>query len=211
MLYWKDDDDLEYCKFYGDGRYRPTRGRAPHRKKSPYAVPRYLSLTPRLQRLYSLRATAEHMKWHATHMTAEGSICHPSDVEAWKHFDRMYPDFVEEPRNVRLGLCIDGFAPQGQYGRTYSCWLVIITPYNLPTGMCMSSKYMFFTMVIPSPSNPKRLIDVYLEPLIEELLQLWHVGVRTYDHTTDQAFMMRAALMWIMNDHRGYGMSDLYG
>ncbi|KAL0420773.1 UNVERIFIED_CONTAM: hypothetical protein Slati_3100200 [Sesamum latifolium] len=91
----------------------------------------------------------------------------------------MYHDFAEELHNIRLGLCTDDFAPHGQYGRTYSCCPVIITPYNLPPGMCMSFEYMFLMMVIPSPSNPKRLIDVYLEPLIEELLQLWHVGVRT--------------------------------
>ncbi|KAL0307339.1 UNVERIFIED_CONTAM: hypothetical protein Sradi_6151200, partial [Sesamum radiatum] len=112
-----------------------------------------------------------------------------------------------EPRNVRLGLCIDGFAPHGQYGRTYSYWPVIITPYNLPPGMCMSSEYMFLTMVIPGLSNPKRLIDVYLDRLIEELLQLWHVGVRTYDHATDRAFMMQAALMWTVNHLPAYGMA----
>ncbi|KAL0304838.1 UNVERIFIED_CONTAM: hypothetical protein Scaly_3007100 [Sesamum calycinum] len=33
-------------------------------------------------------------------------MCHQSDVEMWKYFDRMHPDFAEEPRNVRLGLCI---------------------------------------------------------------------------------------------------------
>ncbi|CAK8543131.1 unnamed protein product [Lathyrus sativus] len=33
---------------------------------------------------------------------------HPSDGEAWKHFDRVYSDFVVEPRNVRLGLCSGG-------------------------------------------------------------------------------------------------------
>ncbi|KAL0296174.1 UNVERIFIED_CONTAM: hypothetical protein Sradi_6669500 [Sesamum radiatum] len=81
MLYWKDDIDLEYCKFCGDGRYKPARGRDPHKKKSLYAVLKYLPLTPRLQRLYSSRATAEHMTWHATHQTAEGSMCHPSDAE----------------------------------------------------------------------------------------------------------------------------------
>ncbi|KAL0423495.1 UNVERIFIED_CONTAM: hypothetical protein Sradi_0884300 [Sesamum radiatum] len=63
-------------------------------------------------------------------------------------------------------------------------------------------------MVIPSHSNPKRLIDVYLEPLIKELLQLWHVGVRTYDHDTDWVFMMRAALMWTVNDLPAYGMAS---
>ncbi|KAL0433738.1 UNVERIFIED_CONTAM: hypothetical protein Slati_2708100 [Sesamum latifolium] len=52
MLYWKDNVDLEYCKFCGDARYKPTQGRDPHRKKSPYVDLRYLPLTPRLQRLY---------------------------------------------------------------------------------------------------------------------------------------------------------------
>ncbi|KAL0392961.1 UNVERIFIED_CONTAM: hypothetical protein Sradi_2518900 [Sesamum radiatum] len=63
-------------------------------------------------------------------------------------------------------------------------------------------------MVIPGPSNPKHLIDVYLEPLIEELLQLWHVGVRMYDHATDRAFMIRAALMWTVNDLPAYGIAS---
>ncbi|KAK4406464.1 hypothetical protein Sango_0652900 [Sesamum angolense] len=128
MLYWKDDVDLEYCKFCGDTRNKPSRGRDLHQKKSPHDVLRYLPITPHLQRLYSSRATAEHMTWHATHQTEEGSMYNPSDAEAWKHFDQMYPDFAEELRNVRLGLYAVGFGPH------------------------------------------------------EELLQLWHVGVRMYDH-----------------------------
>ncbi|KAL0325042.1 UNVERIFIED_CONTAM: hypothetical protein Sradi_5073500 [Sesamum radiatum] len=76
--------------------------------------------------------------------------------------------------------------------------------------MCMKSEYMFLTMVIPGPSNPKRLIDVYLQPLIDDLLQLWHVGVRTHDHATNQAFMMRAALMWTVNDLPAYGMASAW-
>ncbi|KAL0445970.1 UNVERIFIED_CONTAM: hypothetical protein Slati_1724900 [Sesamum latifolium] len=119
------------------------------------------------------------MTWYANHQTDEGSMCHPSDAEAWRHFDRTHPDFLAELHNVRLGLCTDGFAPHGQYGCTYSCWPVILTPYNLPPKMCMSSEYMFLMMVIPGPSNPKCLIDIYLEPLIEELQNLWHVVIVT--------------------------------
>ncbi|KAL0283510.1 UNVERIFIED_CONTAM: hypothetical protein Sangu_2885600 [Sesamum angustifolium] len=146
---------------------------------------------------------------------------YPSDVEAWNHFHWMYPDSAEEPHNVWLGLYTDGFTPHGQYNRTYSCRSVIITPYNLSLGMCISSEYMFLTMAIPAPSNPKCLIDMYLESLIEELLQMWHMGVRTYDHATDRAFMMRATSIWNVNDlpayrmafgyHGGYGMFGLYG
>ncbi|KAL0288358.1 UNVERIFIED_CONTAM: hypothetical protein Scaly_2733400 [Sesamum calycinum] len=63
-------------------------------------------------------------------------------------------------------------------------------------------------MVIPGPFNPKHLIDVYLESLIEELLQLWHVGARTYDHATDRPFIMRTVLMWAVNDLPAYGMAS---
>ncbi|KAL0451415.1 UNVERIFIED_CONTAM: hypothetical protein Slati_1119600 [Sesamum latifolium] len=135
-------------------------------------------------------------------------MCHPSNAEAWRHFDQMYPDFAEESRNVQLGFCTNDFASHGQYSRIYSCWPIIITPYNLSPGMCMSSEYMFLMMVILGPSNPKHLIDVYLDPLIEEMLQLWHVDVRTYDHATDNEFIMRAALMWTVNDLPAYGMAS---
>ncbi|KAL0427602.1 UNVERIFIED_CONTAM: hypothetical protein Slati_2935000 [Sesamum latifolium] len=83
-------------------RYKPTRERNPNRKKTPYAILRYLALTPPLQRLYASEATAEQMTWHANHQKDEGSMCHSSDAEAWRHFDMTYPDFVAEPHNARL-------------------------------------------------------------------------------------------------------------
>ncbi|KAL0292430.1 UNVERIFIED_CONTAM: hypothetical protein Scaly_2590300 [Sesamum calycinum] len=159
-----------------------------------------------VEKIYA--STAEHMTWHACHQTTEGSMCHPSNTEAWRHFDQSYPNFAMEPRNVRLALCTNGFTPHGQYGRTYSCWLVILTPYILPPRMCMKPEYMFLTIVIPGPSNPKRRIDVYLEPLIEELLQFLHIGVLMHDHATNQRFMMRAVLMWTVNNLPIYGMAS---
>ncbi|KAK4407769.1 hypothetical protein Sango_0357900 [Sesamum angolense] len=61
-----------------------------------------MPLTPHLQRLYTSKAITEQLTWHTNHQIKEGSICHPSDAEAYKHFDRTYPDFTTEPRNVRL-------------------------------------------------------------------------------------------------------------
>ncbi|KAL0400271.1 UNVERIFIED_CONTAM: hypothetical protein Sradi_2370400 [Sesamum radiatum] len=100
----KDDIDLDYCKFCEEARYKPTRERNPNCKKIPYAILRYLPLTPRLQRLCASKATAEQIMWHANHQTKEGSIWHPSDVEAWRHFDPTYLDFAAEHRNVRLAF-----------------------------------------------------------------------------------------------------------
>ncbi|WMV54577.1 hypothetical protein MTR67_047962 [Solanum verrucosum] len=56
------------------------------------------------------------------------------------------------------------------------------------------------------PRNPKSLIDVYLQPLIDELKQLWIEGVLIYDISTKQNFVMRASLMWTINDFPAYRM-----
>ncbi|CAH9075324.1 unnamed protein product, partial [Cuscuta epithymum] len=131
---------------------------------------------------------------------------HASDSEAWKHIDNIYPDFASDPRNVRLGLCSDGFAAHGQYGASYSCWPVILTTYNLPPGMCMKSPYMFLSLIIPGPMCPKKKIDVYLQPLIDELKHLWDEGSITYDVAKNEMFSMRAILMWTISDFPAYGM-----
>ena len=82
---------------------------------------------------------------------------------------------------------------------------MIVTPYNLPPEMCMSKSYMFLSCLIPRPSNLKASIDVCLEPLIDDLRKLW-VGILTYDVSRKQNFMMRACLMWTINDFLAYGM-----
>ena len=56
------------------------------------------------------------------------------------------------------------------------------------------------------PKNPKNKIDVYLQPLVEDLKKLWDVGIETYDISTGQTFQMNAALMWTINDFSAYRM-----
>ncbi|GAU18184.1 hypothetical protein TSUD_248850 [Trifolium subterraneum] len=57
----------------------------------------------------------------------------------------------------------------------------------------------------PRPSNPTDGIDVYLQPLIDDLKRLW-IGELTYDIARKENFTMRAALMWTINDFPAYGM-----
>ena len=67
------------------------------------------------------------MRWHRENMREPGYLSYPSDGEAWKHFDEIYPEFAMDPRNVRLGLRAYGFAPFDKTGKNYSCWPVILT------------------------------------------------------------------------------------
>ncbi|XP_070034605.1 uncharacterized protein [Nicotiana tomentosiformis] len=202
MLYYKGDTDLESYKFCEKSRFK----RLSSRKKAAVKSTHYLPLIHRLKRLYASMSSAPHMRWHYKNRRPPGVMCHPSDGEAWKNFYRTYPDYASEPRNVLLGLCADGFTPFSVSATPYSCWPIFITPYNLPPKMCMTSPYICLNCVIPGPRNPKSLIDVYLQPLIDELKQLWYDGVVTYDISTKQNFNLRANLMWIINDFSAYGM-----
>ena len=66
---------------------------------------------------------------------------------------------------------------------------------------------MFLMVLIQGDRYPGMKIDVYLQPLIDELKSLWDVGLTdTYDVASKTYFDMRAALLWTVNDFPAYGM-----
>ncbi|GJS20891.1 transposon-like protein [Tanacetum coccineum] len=148
------------------------------------------------------KETDQYMTWHHENRREPSVLSHPSDEETWKNFNKRHPLFAAKPRNVRLSLCTDGFTPFGMPYTTYSCCPVIMTPYNLPPWMCMKIPYMFWTLIILGPHSSKNNIDVFLEPLIDELIQLWDDGVDTYDAFRENKFKLKATLMWTLNDFR---------
>jgi len=204
MIYYLENAELTECMTCGHSRYKPRTDMG--KNLMAYKKLRYFLITPRLQRLFMSLRTVEHMTWHQSHNTVDGVIVHPFDSEAWKHFNNVHPHFSAESRNVRLGLCTNRFNVFGSFAAPYSCWLVILTVYNLSSGMCMRLEFMFLSIVIPGLSSPSRNIGVCLRPLIDELAQLWSSRALTYDISRKQNFLMRAALMWTINDFPAYGM-----
>ena len=63
---------------------------------------------------------------------------------------------------------------------------------------------MFLTLFIPRPKKPGNDIDVYLQPLIDELNMLWETGTTTFDCSGKSNFQMKAALLWTINDFPAY-------
>jgi len=89
---------------------------------------------------------------------------------------------------VRVGLCVDGFIPYGHSAHPYSCWLVIVTPYNLFPRLCLKKEFLFLTAIISGSSNPKNKIDVFLHPLIDKVKLFYHKEVLTYDIFNKEQF-----------------------
>ena len=82
-----------------------------------------------------------------------------------------------------------------------SMWPVVMTAYNLPSWL--------LTLLIPSPNAPKKDIDVFLRPLVDELKKLWDEGVVVRDAASKTSFWMWVVLLMTVNDFPA--RSSLFG
>ncbi|KAL3810174.1 hypothetical protein ACJIZ3_000048 [Penstemon smallii] len=213
MLYWGVNESKTRCETCDEPRWlKPEPVQAEHgvpskkskkEKNVPAKVLWYFPLKPRLQRLFMNSKTASLMKWHDEERTNDGFMRHPADSPAWHTFDYHHPDFAKDSRNVRLGLATDGFNPFKTMNVAHSTWPVILMPYNLPPGECMKKSYFMLSLFILGPTEPGNNLDIYLQPLIAELKELFEVGVRTYDASSKTNFQMRAAILWTISDFPG--------
>ncbi|KAF7153203.1 hypothetical protein RHSIM_Rhsim01G0080000 [Rhododendron simsii] len=208
MLFRNEHANLDACVVCGESRWKVTITRSKtgkkRGKKRAAKQMRYIPLKSKLRRFFTSFETAMLMSWHADGRTNDGVRRHPADAPAWKEFDRRHVRFASDIRNIRLGLASDGFNPYGTMSITHSTWPVVLVVYNLPPWLCMKQSFFILSLVIDGPKGPSDKIDVYLQPLIEELLELWNEGELTFDASTNQMFQMHVALMWTINDFPAY-------
>lgn len=202
VLFDKKFKNLDHCPVCHESRY--VDGDVV--RKIPRKVLRYFPLTPRLKRLYMSPNIAKEMRWHQERKVTDGHLRHPADGKAWQDFDKKHVDFALEPRNVRLGLSTDGFNPFGAAALSHSTWPVVVIPYNLPPSMCMKKEFNILTLLISGPKSPGKCLDVFMQPLIDELNILWDEGVVTFDRHDRTTFNMKAAVIQTISDFPGLGM-----
>lgn len=97
---------------------------------------------------------------------------HHVDSLTWKQMDDKYPSFTAEERIVQLGLSTDGFNLLNMKNTNYSCWPVLLVNYNMAPHVCMKKEKIMFTLLISGPQQPNNSIDIYFEPLVEDLNHL---------------------------------------
>lgn len=85
----------------------------------------------------------------------------------------------EEGRLV-FSLNMDGFNPRGnrEAGKKVSIGGIYMICYNLPPSLRYKMENVYLVGVIPGPNAPSdHEINYFLEPLIDEMLELWKHGV----------------------------------
>ena len=202
VLYQGDLSNLQTCPKCGVNRYRQDL----QGTNVPCKVLRYFPLIPRLRHMFRCKSIASLMSWHVKGSSKDGKIRVPSDSEAWKHIDKQWSEFSQDPRNICLGLATDGVNPYGIKSTKWSTWPVVLVNYNIPPWLCIKKGHMILSLIIPGKRKPTNL-QVYLAPLIEELHIMWQ-GIDVEDKSRvgqQKKFNLKAILMWTMHDYPGYG------
>jgi hypothetical protein len=85
-------------------------------------------------------------------------------------------------RNIRFRLSTDRMNPFGETCSSHSTWPITLFIYNLLSWLCMKRKFIMMHLLISGSVQVVNDIDVYLQPLIDDLLVLSEKeGVRMWD------------------------------
>jgi hypothetical protein len=73
--------------------------------------------------------------------------------------------------------------------------------YNLSPWLCHKLKYLLLTTLISGPKQAGTDIDVFLEPLMEDMQKLWEHGVNVWDEYKKEHFNLKAIILCTINDN----------
>jgi hypothetical protein len=132
---------------------------------------------------------------------SDGKLRHPSDGKQWKCFNAKFLEFGDEMRNVRFTLSTNGMNLFGDLSSSHNTWLVILTIYNLPPWLYQKRRYLLLTMIISRPRQLGNDIDVFLEPLMEDMKILWEDRVKMMDASLKKDFTLKAIIFVTITDY----------
>jgi len=207
-LYHKQYADLDACPVCKASRYKRKKS-ADEGKKSKRGgsakVVWYLPIIDRFKRIFANPNEAKLVRWNATERRNDGMLRLPADSIEWKNIDRKHKDFAADPRYMRICLYTDSMNPFCDMSSTHSTWPVLIANYNLPPWLCFKRKYIMLCLLIQGPRQLGNDIDVFLEPVIDDLEILWKEGVETWDAYGQENFKLRVLLFCTINDYPALG------
>jgi hypothetical protein len=133
----------------------------------------YLPVIDHLKRVFSDPYDAELVRWHSEkHRKNDEEIRHHADGTQWKIFDLQYKPFELESRNKRFASSTDGMNPFGENRTVHNTWPAILVMHNLLTWLCHKRRYLMLSILIQGQKHAGIDIDVFLEPLKEDMAKL---------------------------------------
>jgi hypothetical protein len=126
--------------------------------------------------------------------------------EAYRGY--MAQKFKDEVRSLRLSIAMDGINPYSLQNTNYYVWPVVVINNNIPPWLSMKNEHLMLALIVPGRRQVKNM-DVYLQPLVDELKELWE-GIHVYDVsrpiTTERSFTLYGICSYTTHDYPGLGV-----
>jgi hypothetical protein len=142
----------------------------------------YAPIIPRLKYLFKNKEHAKLLRWNKEDCKVDDMLRHPANGSQWRAINREFLKFADHARNLRFAWSMDGMNPFEGQSSSHSTWPITLCICHLRPWLCMKQKFIMMPLLMQGPKQPGNIIDVYLRPLVEELLLLWSsTCVRVWD------------------------------
>ena len=124
----------------------------------------------------------------------QGVYCDVYDGKIWQDFmDIDGIPFLSVPFNFALQLNVDWFQPFTH--TTHSEGVIYLSVMNLPRCERFLQKNTILVGIIPGPHEPKKTINSFLSPMVDDLLKLWRGVMLKFNSGQNAPVLVRAALL----------------
>ena len=97
-----------------------------------------------------------------------------------KHIEDTWPEkFKDKIQSLRLSIAMDGVNPYSLQNTNYFVWPLVVINNNIPPWFSVKNEQLRFALIVPDRRQVKNM-DIYLQPLVDELKALWD-GINVYD------------------------------
>ena len=161
----------------------------------PFLTYCYLGLEVSLQSMFDTpNFYLECERWRSR-TVCSGVMEDVYDGEMWQRFQTYNGEsFLSEAGNLGLILNFDFFQPFEHL--SYSLGALYMCVLNLPREVRYKQHNVILVGLVPGPHEPKRDINTFLKPLVDDLLKLWS-GVQFNVHSVRSYKIIRCALLCV--------------
>ena len=179
---------LEECPYCHENRYTHTR--------KPRRIFSYIPLIPRLQSFYQSKSMAQKLSYRHDYQHDPNRIRDVFDSNHYRNLlarkvkidgvQRPY-NFFSDKRDIALALSVDGYLIFKRRRSGPSSMPILLINYNLPPEIRNHYHNLLCLGIIHKPKD----LASYLAPFEDECAEL-AMGIRTFDATTREIFLMHA-------------------
>ena len=117
-------------------------------KKVPCKVLHYIPIIPCLQWLFRCKNIMQFMDYHAQNISQDDIIWIPIDGSTFRDMEENWPQFKEQPHNLRISLVADVPNPFAEMRFAYSVWHIFLINNNIHLCLSIKMEYIMLLMII---------------------------------------------------------------